>query len=252
MSYVLLLYDAVDTGTDAKLVVDLFKGFDYALGVVAVFSILFGLFNFTLGVGALIPNSILKKIPSLKYLVITKKNIMTEIFALENETEYRLKNLFMYLFAFKLPEDLTYAVLRLLQHDLEKDIFYMIGTVSTVIGLCVALITIGYVVFDTLTYPLRIGKGIDVGDIGLVGFLVVAFVFIVSVIILSCRAVGSRIVLSFGIRIMFYAALGVLGILAVMVFLAFLTDPDEEPEDMKTCFDVVKEKMCCKRVDIEV
>jgi len=257
MSQVLLLYDAVDTGTDAKLVVDLFKAFHYAWGVVAIFSILFGLFNFTIGVAELVPDSILKKFP-LKSVVIRKKNLITGIFAVNSERGDRLENLWVYLLVFKLPEDLPYAVLRLFQHDREKDIFYMIRTVTTIIGLCVALMAIGYVIVcvgKAMPYLTRMHNDlIRTHGLTLIcsfGFLVVAFLFIVSVIILSCLALGSRIVLSFGIRIIFDAVLVVLGIFTVWFLREFLTDSDREPDDIKTCFDVVKEKMCCKCVDIE-
>jgi len=244
MSQVLVLYDAVDTGSDAKLIVDLFKSFDYAWGIVAVFSLLFGLLNFAFGVGEWIPDSILKKCPFFKSRVIIKKNKVRGIFTMKKHIKFedRVSNLFEYLLLFKIPEDLPFAVLRLFQHDMEKDIFYMIGNVSTTIGLSVTLITIGYALFS-----LRKQAFDDKANFLYFGGLTVAFLFILAVIILSCLAVRLHIVLSFGLRIMFDAVLSVLAIFAVCILYHFFTVYDEDLDVSKTCFNVLKEKLFCKR-----
>jgi len=229
MSQVLVLWDVVDTGSDTKLIVDLFKSFDYAWGIVAVFSILFGLLTLGFGVGEWIPDSILGKCPFFKSRLIIKKNLVTRIFIVkENDVEF---------------EDRVYSLLWLFQHDMEKDIVYMIGNVSTTFGLSVTLITIVYSLY--FGYPFDIIH--DTKDLLYIAGHTVAFLFILPVIILSCLALRLHIVLSFGLRILFDAVLSVLAIFAVwMLYMFFTGDDEEELDNSKTCYNVLLEKLCCK------
>jgi len=135
MEKLLLVYEFVDTGTDGKLAFDLFYQYHYGWGTISVISLLFGSFNLSLGLACMVSNSILQRFPYLNALTIKKKNLITSIFAKNVAGSVRRRNLFFYLCLFKLPEDVPCAVVRLYQHDLEKDILFTIGSVSTIIGL---------------------------------------------------------------------------------------------------------------------
>jgi len=150
MERLLLIYDFIDTVTDVNLCVDLFKRSHFGWGAIGITSVCFGIFNLFLGLAVVIPDRFFKRCTYYNALVRTKKNLITSIFALSNDSsgDERKFCLGVYLSLFKLPENFPCALLRLFRHDLEKDVFYIVGSLTSIIGLYIAAILLLFLLWE--------------------------------------------------------------------------------------------------------
>jgi len=270
MEKLLLVYDFVDTATDLKLVVDLFKGSNYGWGTISVLSVMFGIGNLFVSFACLLSNSVLEKFPCLKSITIKKKNLIIGSFGVSIAPEYfisiapqltredavvqrspdrkidsvkvisRSENLVFYLCIFKLPEDVPAAAVRLFQYDLEKDALFTIGSLTTIISLCATVAMI-------ISFACVVSSSMERGPfcLWLYGTLFVAVVFFVTIIIFSCLAISSIVVLSLTIRIIFDIVLILLAFVSVFLGYHFLTAEENGLDHRETYLDLFDYFMIC-------
>merc|ERR1712080_598355 len=113
--------------------------------------------------------------------------------ALSNDSsgDSRKFALVFYLILFKLPEDLPCALLRLFRHDLEKDVFYIVGSLTSIIGLSSAAILFLFLLWKNFQFcP---SYYFDFFSI----FLFAAIILCISVVVFSIFALNSDVVISF-------------------------------------------------------